>query len=93
MMDIRPLRSEQDYDWALAEIERYFIDVPRQGTTEADRFDVLASLIQTYENTHWPIEPADPVEAIRYRMELSGLRQADLAGVVGSRSRASESSP
>lgn len=89
-MDIRPIRAEEDYDWALAEIEQYFSEVPEQGTPEADRFDVLAELIEAYENRHWVIEPADPIETIRYRMETLGLEQSDLAQLIGSRSRASE---
>lgn len=89
-MDIRPIRTEEDYDWALGEIETYFVDVPEPGTPAADRFDVLADLIEVYENSHWPIEPIDPVQAIQYRMRLTGLTQSDLARVVGSRSRASE---
>ena len=89
-MDIRPLRTEQDYDWALAEIEQYFDHVPEPGTPAADRFDVLADLIDNYENRHWPIEDAEPIDAIRYSMELTGRSQADLARLVGSRSRASE---
>jgi HTH-type transcriptional regulator / antitoxin HigA len=89
-MDIKPLRSERDYDWALSEIEQYFVREPRRGTAEADRFDVLAALIEAYETKHWPIEPPDPIEAIRYRMEQTGLGQADFARLIGSRSRASE---
>jgi HTH-type transcriptional regulator/antitoxin HigA len=89
-MDIRPLRTEADYDWALAEIEPYFVDPPVLGTPAAERFDVLAALIESYEAHHWPIEPPDPVDAIRARMELSGYSQADLARLLGSRSRASE---
>ena len=89
-MDIRPLRTEADYDWALAEIEPYFIDPPPYGTPAAARFDVLAALIESYEAHHWPIEPPDPVAAIQARMELSGYSQADLAKLLGSRSRASE---
>ena len=53
-------------------------------------FDVLATLIETYEEKHWPIDPPDPVDAIQYRMEQAGLGQADLARLLGSRSRASE---
>ena len=87
---IRPIRTEADYDWALAEIEAYFLAEPRRGTPEADRFDVLAALIEVYESKHWPIDPPDPVEAIGYRMDLSGYSQADLAKLIGSRSRASE---
>ena len=89
-MDVRPIRNEADYDWALGEIERYFANEPRRGAKEAARFDVLAALIDAYEAKHWPIEPPDPVEAIRYRMGQAGFSQADLARLVGSRSRASE---
>ncbi|HSC19107.1 MAG TPA: transcriptional regulator [Rhizomicrobium sp.] len=89
-MDIRPIRREADYDWALKEIARYFEHEPKRGTAEADRFDVLSTLIEAYETKHWPIDPPDAVEAIRFRMEQSGLGQADLARLIGSRSRASE---
>jgi HTH-type transcriptional regulator/antitoxin HigA len=89
-MDIRPIRNEDDYNWALSEIEAYFDHEPPRGTPEADRFDVLADLIEAYEARHWPIEAPDPVEAIRYRMELGGLQAKDLAEVLGSKSRASE---
>lgn len=89
-MDIRPIRTEADYDWALAEIEIYFNEPPPSGTEQADRFDVLANLIEAYENKRWPIEAVDPIDAIRYRMESSGLTQSDLARILGSRSRASE---
>jgi HTH-type transcriptional regulator/antitoxin HigA len=89
-MDIRPLRTEVDYDWALGEIEPYFIEPPALDTPEAQRFDVLAALIESYEAHHWPIEAPDPVSAIRARMDLSGYSQADLAKLLGSRSRASE---
>jgi HTH-type transcriptional regulator / antitoxin HigA len=90
MMKIRAIRNEADYDWALAEIERYFRNEPKPGTTEAERFDVLAALIEAYEARHWPVEPADPIEAIKYRMELSKYTPADLGRLLGSRSRASE---
>lgn len=89
-MDIRPLRTEADYDWALAEIAAYFTREPRPGTQEADRFDVLAALIAEYERRHWPIDPPDPAAAIRARMEQAAYTQADLAQLLGSRSRASE---
>ena len=89
-MDVRPLRAEADYDWALSEIEPYFRHPPRPETPEAARFDVLAALIESYEAKHWPIEAPDPVEAIRARMQDAGYTQADLAKLLGSRSRASE---
>jgi HTH-type transcriptional regulator/antitoxin HigA len=87
---IRPLRSEADYDAALAEIERYFDKEPKAGTAEADRFDLLALVIEDYEKKHWPIEPPDPVDAIRYRMDTAGFGQNDLGRLLGSRQRASD---
>lgn len=89
-MDIRPIRTEQDYRWALAEIEPYFDREPAKDTPEADRFDVLADLIEAYEARQWPIEAPDPVEAIRYRMEIGNFQAKDLGEVLGSKSRASE---
>lgn len=62
-MDIRPIRTEDDYDRALAEITAYFEKEPVPGTPDADRFDVLSALIAAYEDKHWSIEPADPRSA------------------------------
>ena len=87
---IRPLRSEADYDAALEEIERYFEDEPKPGTQEADRFDLLALIIEDYERKRWPIDPPDTIDAIRYRMETGGYTQADLGRLLGSRQRASD---
>lgn len=89
-MDIRPIKTEADYDWALAEVEQYFDDEPQVGSPEGNHFEVLVELISAYEAKHWPIEDLDPVEAIAYAMELKGWKQVDLAKVVGSRPRASE---
>jgi HTH-type transcriptional regulator/antitoxin HigA len=87
---MKPLRTEADYDWALKEIEPYFERQPKRGTPDADRFDVLAVLIDDYESKHWPIAPPDPIDAIRFRMEIAGFKQADLGRLIGSKSRASE---
>lgn len=87
---IRPVRSEADYDAALAEIERYFDKEPKPGTAAADRFDLLALVIEDYEDKRWPIDPPDPVTAIRYRMETGGYGQSDLGRLLGSRQRASD---
>jgi len=89
-MRLKPIRSEMDYDAALKAIERYFNKPPKKGTAEADRFDVLATLIEAYERVRWPIPEADPVDVIRYRMETPGYTQTDLSRVLGSRARASE---
>lgn len=87
---IRRLRSESDYDAALEEIERYFDNEPKPGTPEGDRFDLLALVIEDYERKHWPIDPPDAVDAIRYRMETGEHTQADLGRLLGSRQRASD---
>jgi HTH-type transcriptional regulator / antitoxin HigA len=87
---IRPLRSEADYDAALEEIEWYFENEPKPGTEQADRFDLLALVIEDYERKHWPIDAPDTIDAIRYRMETTGYTQADLGRLLGSRQRASD---
>lgn len=89
-MDVRPIKTEADYDWALAEIAQYFETVPAHGTAEADRFDVLAELVEAYENRNWHIDAPDPVEAIKAYMEAHKCSQTDFAELLGSRSRASE---
>lgn len=90
MIDVRPLRNEEDYDWALAEIARYFDDQPDVGSADGDRFEVLATLIEAYEDRHYPISAPDPVSAIKAHMEMAGLKQSALADVLGSAPRASE---
>jgi HTH-type transcriptional regulator/antitoxin HigA len=87
---IGPLRSRADYERALAEIERYFDVEPKPSTPAADRFDLLALVIEDYENKHWPIEAPDPIDSIRWRMETAGYSQADLGRLIGSRQRASD---
>ena len=89
-MDIRPLKTEADYDWAIAEITRYFEVEPEIGSPDADRFDVLATLIEAYEEKHYPIATPDPVDAIAGYMDMAGVTQRDMAKLLGSRARASE---
>lgn len=89
-MDVRPIRTAADQEWALAEIARYFDDQPEPGTPDADRFDVLADLIAAYEERTFPIGPMEPVDFIRAHMENTGRTQADLSTLFGSRPRASE---
>lgn len=90
MNDIRAIRTETDYEWALSEVEQYFENEPEPGSADSDRFDVLSTLIEAYEADHWPIEAADPVETIKYAMEITGHTQNELASLLGSKSRASE---
>jgi HTH-type transcriptional regulator/antitoxin HigA len=90
-MDIRPIRTEGDYDAALADVEQYFVNEPARGTPEGDRFEILLTLIGNYEQKRWAIEPPnDPVEAISLIMQDRGLDQKELGVLLGSRSRASE---
>ena len=90
MNPIRPLRSEADYDAALQAIEAFFDDEPAEGSPEADRYDLLAMVIADYEARHWAIETPDAPDILRDQMARKGLRQADLAALIGSRARASE---
>ncbi|GLK82896.1 XRE family transcriptional regulator [Ancylobacter defluvii] len=89
-MDIRPIKTDADYEWALAEVTRYFEQQPEPGSTEGDRFDVLSDLIAAYEERHFPLPDADPVEALRAFLEATGRTQQDLAVLLGSAPRASE---
>ncbi|WP_210730449.1 helix-turn-helix domain-containing protein [Roseicyclus persicicus] len=89
-MDIRPIRTDADLDWALAQVEAYFDDPPAPGTPEADRFDLLSDLIEAYENREYPIDGPDPIATLQGYMTLTGRRPSDLAELVGGRGRASE---
>ena len=87
-MNIKPIKTEADYDAALEEIERLW-GAPL-GTPEGDKLDVLATLVEAYELKHHPIYPPDPVEAIKFRMEQLGMTRKDLEPYLGPRSRVSE---
>jgi len=87
-MTIQPIHSSSDHDAALTRIEALWDAQP--GTPEHDELEVLSVLVSTYEDERWPVLPPDPVDAIRFHMEQNGFRQKDLAGVIGSTSRASE---
>ena len=86
--DLRPIRTEADHDAALAELARLW--GAKSGTPEGDRLDVLATLIAAYEARHHPIDPPDPIEAIRFRMEQQGLTRKDLEPLIGHRGRVAE---
>jgi HTH-type transcriptional regulator/antitoxin HigA len=90
MNNIKPIRNAADLEWAVGEIAPYFDQPPEKGTDDADRFDVLADLIEAYENREFAVDDAEPVAFLRAFMEMTGRDQTDLASVLGSRSRASE---
>jgi HTH-type transcriptional regulator / antitoxin HigA len=88
MDSVKPIRSGADYEAALAEAGKLW-GAPA-GTPEGDRLDVLATLIDAYETAHYPIDPPDPIEAIKFRMEQQGLTRKDLETIIGSRTRIAE---
>ena len=87
-MTIKPIRSEKDLRAAFKRLDVIF-QAPA-GTSEADEMEVLVTLIEAYENKHYPISPPDPVEAIKFRMEQQGLSPADLQPYIGASGRVSE---
>ena len=87
-MDIRPIKTVQDYDAALAEIEQLW--GAEADTPEGDKLDVLITLVEAYEDKHHPIAPPDPIEAILFRMEQGGLDRKALEPYIGKSGRVSE---
>lgn len=87
-MEIKPIKTEQDYLQALERLEAIFD--AKKDSSEGDELEVLGILIDQYENEQFPIGLPDPIEAIKFRMEQLGYSQNDLANIVGLKSRASE---
>lgn len=87
-MNISPIKNEADYQNALERLEVIF-DAKR-GSQEGDELEILAILIDNYENENFPIEMPDPISAIKFRMEQMGMKQKDLVEMVGFKSRVSE---
>lgn len=88
MVTVKPIRSEHDYDDALAEVETLMM--AHAGTAEGDRLDVLTTLIQAYEAAHHPIAAPDPIALIEFVMEQRGLDRSALQPILGGRGRVSE---
>ena len=87
-MNIRPIKTEQDYNFALGRIEELW--GAKKDTPEGDELDLLVTLVESYEIKHYPIAPPDPVDAIKFRMEQMGMTSADMVKYLGSQSRVSE---
>ena len=87
-MNIKPIKTEADYQLALKRLEVIFD--AKTGTTEGDDADILGLMIDEYEKKHYPIEAPDPIEAIKIRMEELQLKQIDLVDAIGGKSRVSE---
>jgi HTH-type transcriptional regulator / antitoxin HigA len=86
--EVKPIRTKRDYEAALKEVERLW--GAKTGTRDGDRLDVLATLIHAYETEHYPMDPPDPIEAIKFRMEQQGLTRRDLEEIIGTRTRIAE---
>jgi HTH-type transcriptional regulator / antitoxin HigA len=86
--DLKPIRTKADYEKALSDAEHLW--GAKSGTSAGDRLDVLATLIDAYEAEHYPMDPPDPVEAIKFRMEQLGLSRKDLEPFIGTRTRVAE---
>ena len=87
-MNIKPIRNDEDLRDTFKHLETVF--QAKEGTPEADELEILVTLIEAYEQKHYPISAADPVEAIKFRMEQQGLSQKDLEPFIGSSGRVSE---
>jgi len=87
-MNIKPIRSEKDYDLTLKRVE-LLMDA-EFGSDDFDELDILTTLVENYEAKHYPIDTPDPIEAIKFRMEQEGLRQKDLVEIFGNKARVSE---
>lgn len=87
-MKLKPIKTEKDYRNALERLELIFD--AKIDTKEGDEAEILSLLIENYENEHYPIEAPDPIEAIKIRMEELNMRQKDLVGIIGGKSRVSE---
>ena len=87
-MDIRPIKTEQDYTSAIKRIEELW--GVRKDTQEGDELDLLVTLVESYEIKHYPVSPPDPIDAIKFRMEQMGMTKEDMVKYLGSQSRVSE---
>ena len=86
--EVKPIRTDADHEAALEQVAALWGAVV--GTRDGDRLDVLATLIDAYEARRYPMDPPDPIDAIRFRMDQQGLTRRDLEGVIGTRTRIAE---
>ena len=86
--EMKPIRTEADYETALEAVAALW--GAASGTPKGDRLDVLATLIDAYEAKHHAMDPPDPVEAIKFRMEQQGMTRKDLEAIIGTRTRIAE---
>ena len=90
MKTIRLIKNENEHQTALEELERLMLSDVKKGSREDEKYELLTVLIKHYEDAHFPTPPPDPIEAILFRMEQSGLSRKDIEPYFGARSRISE---
>jgi HTH-type transcriptional regulator/antitoxin HigA len=89
-MNIRPIHTDEDYRAALKNVSALFDNEPEPGTPEGDYFDIMITLIEAYESKRFPVNLPNPIDAIKFRMEQSGLSASDLAPAIGRTNRVYE---
>lgn len=89
-MDIRPILNDADLKWALAEVEQYFDREPERGSPESNRFEILATLIEAYEDKGCPVGTPEPSEFLTWFMDMTGKTKSELVDIVGSEARAND---
>jgi len=89
-MNIKPIRTDEDYQAALKRVSWFFDNEPKLNVSEQDEFELLVTLLDAYEAQHFPIDPPDPIEAIKFRMEQKGLVVKDLVPSIGKPNRVYE---
>ena len=87
-MNLKPIKTDADHQAALLEIERLWN--AREGSADGDRLEILITLVEAYEETHFPIDLPDPIEAIKFRLEQQGADKKALIGIIGNRTRVYE---
>ncbi len=87
---LKPVKTKKDYETALSRCYELMQQSLKQGSPESDELEVLSILVEAYEKKHFPVPPPHPVEAIRFRLNQSGMSEKDLNKLLGGRSRKSE---
>jgi HTH-type transcriptional regulator/antitoxin HigA len=87
-MHLKPIRTDADHEAALKEIERLWN--AEEGTADGDRLEILSTLVEAYEEAHFPMDMPDPIEAIKFRLEQQGADKKALVGIIGNRTRVYE---
>jgi HTH-type transcriptional regulator/antitoxin HigA len=87
-MQLKPIKTDADHEAALIEIER--LRDAEEGTPDGDRLEILTTLVEAYEETHFPMDMPDPIDAIKFRLEQQGEDKKALIGIIGNRTRVYE---